>query len=177
MLTVTRRRAGRLRRFRLDRRQRRTGPWARRATWSISTCPRRSPRPGLAMRVSIGCSKGIPKSNSFNSWTAIANCRRAGWRPRWPPPRSSRERRPCSAGCGNGGRKHRSTTGCATIEWDAAPVGDAKACGGNRADANGRGSRRSAGSTRPCWRPKTTSLCLRLRRAGWTIVRIAADMG
>ncbi len=63
----------------------------------------------------------------------------------------------------------------ADIEWDA-PVGEVRACGGNamyRAEAfhavGGFDERVPAG--------EEPELCLRLRREGWAIRRIAAEMG
>lgn len=62
------------------------------------------------------------------------------------------------------------------IEWDVADIGDAKACGGNalmRVEAV-----RAAGGYDPrVLAAEDDELCLRLRRAGGRVVRLAAEMG
>ncbi|HEY1381858.1 MAG TPA: glycosyltransferase family 2 protein, partial [Gemmataceae bacterium] len=62
------------------------------------------------------------------------------------------------------------------IEWNAAPVGEAKACGGV-ALMRTAAVRQVGGFDPAVLAAEDDELCLRLRRAGWAILRIAADMG
>jgi GT2 family glycosyltransferase len=62
------------------------------------------------------------------------------------------------------------------VEWAAAPLGEVKACGGV-ALMRTAAVRQVGGFDPAVLAAEDDELCLRLRRAGWTIVRIPADMG
>jgi N-acetylglucosaminyl-diphospho-decaprenol L-rhamnosyltransferase len=62
------------------------------------------------------------------------------------------------------------------IEWDSAPLGEVNACGGIALMRSG--AVRAVGGFNPAvLAAEDDELCLRLRRAGWTVIRIATDMG
>jgi GT2 family glycosyltransferase len=62
------------------------------------------------------------------------------------------------------------------LEWDAAPVGAARACGGN-ALVRVAAFASVGGFDSGVVAAEDDEFCLRLRRAGWEVYRIAADMG
>jgi N-acetylglucosaminyl-diphospho-decaprenol L-rhamnosyltransferase len=62
------------------------------------------------------------------------------------------------------------------VEWAAAPLGEVDACGGI-ALMRTAAVRQVGGFDPAVLAAEDDELCLRLRRAGWTVVRIAADMG
>jgi GT2 family glycosyltransferase len=62
------------------------------------------------------------------------------------------------------------------LEWNAAPVGEVKSCGGI-ALMRVCAFRQVGGFAADVLAAEDDELCLRLRRAGWAVVRIAAEMG
>jgi GT2 family glycosyltransferase len=62
------------------------------------------------------------------------------------------------------------------LEWNAAPIGEVKSCGGIALLRVGA-FRQVGGFDPGVLAAEDDELCLRLRRAGWVVVRIAAEMG
>ena len=134
--------------------------------------------PFTAARRATPASSGWSRSPRGSSWssssTAIARWRPAGWSgrpPRWP------ERPEVAVVAGRRRERHPDQTiynRLADLEWDS-PIGEADGCGG---DAMVRASafRRAGGYDPTIIAGEEPELCLRLRRDGWKVLRLDAEM-
>ena len=145
--------------------------WARRSSSSISRS--RSPPPGRATPASRGSAGRARTSSWSSSSTATARWRPAGW----TAPR--RVRRAARLAVVAGRRRERSSRASiynrlADLEWDT-PIGEAEACGGDALSASRRLP--PVGGFDPSLiAGEDDDLCLRMRRPGWKILRIDAEM-
>ena len=127
-----------------------------------------------ATPASSGWSRSPRGSRSSSSSTATARWRPAGWS---GPPRRSQERPDVAVVAGRRRERYPDQTiynRLADLEWDT-PIGEADACGGD-AMVRAAAFRRAGGYDPTIIAGEEPELCLRLRRDGWKVLRLDAEM-
>ena len=141
--------------------------------WSSWICLGPSQRPAAVTLASTSWRRSTPTFATSSSSTAIAKLPPVGSSKRTPLSKANPTSRLCAAGRER--FPERSVYNrLADLEWDS-PLGAAKACGGDslmRAAA----FRQVNGFDPSIIAAEEDELCLRIRRAGWKVLRIDAEM-